>query len=183
HRMTGITDLVVPTFTPGRAPAWTQSIVGSFFNLVPLRTDIAGCVTFRDVVGRARATCLSAYAHELPFIQVLEVAPELMLPAAHEDFCATVFQVVQSPFMMAGERVGELNYTAMRRRLRSQHIGSEIPDGALWELEPHPAGGIVGSVGFCRSQFDEATVAGLAEGLQQTLQTCLSEPDRPLDRD
>jgi len=175
---TGATDLVVPTFTPGRHPAWVQNTVGSFYNLLPLRTDISGCRSLRDVVTRVRATCIAAYAHEIPFIQIMEEAPDLMASVIEPNAACCVFQVVQSPFMMGGdgEQVGDLRYVAMRRRLVSAAVGSQLPDGALWALELHPAGGIVGKVGYTTNLFDESTITRTVAEFRRVLRDTVAGP-------
>ena len=180
HTMTGATDVVVPTFTPGRAQSWTQDTVGSFFNLVPLRADLAGCETFRDVVRRVRATCLEAYAHEIPFAMVVAEAPDLMLPALQDRLAPSVFQVAQHPFMMSGERIGDITYAAMRRRTLSQPVGSDIPDGALWVLELHGSGEIVGSIGYSTNLIEENSVRAMVGEFRRVLRSTVTEPDAPL---
>jgi len=169
RELSGETDLVVPTFTPGRHPAWVLDTVGSFYNFLPLRVDIAGCAGFRDVIARARATCLAAYAHEVPFTHIDAEAPELMSVAIGEHTAASLFQVTQSPHMMGGEQIGDLRVTAMRRRAVSASVGSQIPDGVLWGLEPHPAGGIIGSLGYTTNLFGEATIAGMVSDFRRVL--------------
>ncbi len=173
---TGATDLVVPTFTPGRHPAWVQDTVGSFYNFLPLRTDIAGCASFRDVIARVRMSCLAAYAHEIPFLQLADEAPDLMAPVMECNAACCVLQVVQSPFMMNDEQVGDLRYRAMRRRLLSAPVGSQLPDGLLWSLEMHPTGGIVGKVGFTTNLFAESTVTEMVAEFRRTLRNTVVEP-------
>jgi hypothetical protein len=170
REQTGLTDLTVLTFTPGREPAWVQNTVGSFHNLLPLRTDITGCATFPEVLARVRATCLAAYAHDIPFIQILGEAPDLMSSVvADPDAAAVAFQLIQSPFIMDGKQIGDLRYVAMRRRLLSQAAGTQVPDGILWALEPHPAGGIVGKAGYTTNLFDESTVVKMVADYRQVL--------------
>ncbi|MFD2762685.1 condensation domain-containing protein [Micromonospora eburnea] len=169
----GLDEVVMPTFTPGRRPAWTLDMVGSFFNLLPLRVRTGGAGGFADLVDRVRDACLAAYRHEIPFVDLLGVAPELMAAAAGEEHASCVFQLVQSPYMAVGQRVGDLTYRAMRRRLRSQEHGSQIPDGALWAVEFDAAGGIVGSVGYRRDQFRADTVAALVAEYRDTLDRAL----------
>ncbi|MFV2174376.1 condensation domain-containing protein [Actinomadura sp. LOL_016] len=166
---TGRTDIVLPTFMPGRGEPWSHELVGFFYNFIPLRTDIAGCAGFRDVIARVRATCLAAYANELPSVQFMDEAPELMDSVSDPRTAAVVFQVTQSPHMMYGERIGDLTYTAVRRRVVSAPVGSEIPDGVLWGLETHPSGGMIGSIGYTTELFDEKTVAGMAADFQRVL--------------
>lgn len=182
HSLTGATDVVVPTFTPGRGQAWTQDTVGSFFNLLPLRTDLAGATTFREVVRRVRASCLEAYSHEIPFPLIVAEAPELMLPAGQDRLAACVFQVAQHPFMMSSERVGDVTYTAMRRRTLSQPVGSDIPDGALWVLELPAEGDIVGSIGYSSNLIEDASVRAMVGYFRRVLRIAVTAPDAPLGR-
>lgn len=169
-KMLGQDDMVIPTFTPGRHPAWVQNIVGSFYNFIPLRIDLRGCADFRDVVVRVRTACLSAYAHELTFLEIIEEAPDLMNAAIAPNGAACVFQVTQSPFMMRAERIGELTYTAIRRRVASAPVGSQIPDGALFGLELDPQGGVIGSIGYTTNLFGENSIAAMAEQYKKTLE-------------
>jgi hypothetical protein len=179
RRSSGLTDIVAATFTPGRHPAWVLDTVGSFYDFVPLRIDLAGCATARELIDRIRRVCLAAYAHEIPFLEIMNEAPDLMEPAAAERAACCVFQVVQSPHIMADELVGELRYTAMRRRLKSQPIGSAVPDGALWSLELHQPG-IVGSVGYTTNLFTEPTIETMVADFDQVLGDLLADPDQRL---
>lgn len=176
REQTGETDLTVPTFTPGRKPGWVLDTVGSFYNMLPLRTDIAGAASFLDVVGRVRRTCLGAYTHEVPFLVAAEDAPDLMAPVMEPDRACCVFQVVQSPLMMGGERVSDLRFTAIRRRVISQASGSQLPDGALLALELHPAGDIVGKLGLTGNLFDEDTAPRMVAELREVFRSLLVSP-------
>ncbi|MEU8266651.1 condensation domain-containing protein, partial [Sphaerisporangium sp. NPDC049002] len=66
RQTTGTTDIVVPTFTSGRGQTRFHDTVGSFFNFVPLRIDLAGCDTFLEAVDRTRATCIQAWSNDIP---------------------------------------------------------------------------------------------------------------------
>ncbi|HEV2376107.1 MAG TPA: condensation domain-containing protein [Streptosporangiaceae bacterium] len=164
----GRSDLVVPTFTPGRTPAWVHDTVGSFYNLLPLRADIGGSGDFAAVVARTRAACLATYPHEVPFMQLAEEAPELMRPAMEPDAALCVFQVTQSPHVVRGAEAGGLRYTAIRKRELSQPAGSQIPDGVLFGLELHPQG-LVGSIGYTTNLFTERTIAAMASHYTRVL--------------
>jgi hypothetical protein len=180
HEMTGATDVVVPTFTPGRGHARFLDTVGSFFNFLPLRTDISGCATFREVVERTRRTCIEAYTHELTLAQILAEAPELMVPAAVDGLAACVFQVVQTPFTMDSTTVGDLEYTSIWRRLLSQPVGSDIPDGMLWGLQLGPSDDVLGDVAFSSNLYDESTVVSMVSAFEQVLGRTVVDPEAPL---
>ncbi|MCI4061237.1 condensation domain-containing protein [Micromonospora sp. R77] len=180
NRMTGDTDVVVPTFSPGRADERFTYTVGPFFNLLPLRTRLADCRTFLDVVARVRRSCLDGYGHDLPFPQIAAEAPELMLPVLRDDAAACVFQVFPFPFVLDDERVGDLVWTEMRRRLVSQPVGSDVPNGALWTLNLDPVGDIVGSVQYNSNLYDERTVAAMVRGYREVLAEVVPAADAPL---
>ncbi|TCB96761.1 condensation protein [Micromonospora zingiberis] len=177
REQTGRTDLVVPTFTPGRHPAWVQNTVGSFYNFLPIRVDLTGADDFPAVIARTRAACLAAYAHELPFIQILAEAPDVMNDAIGPQAAACVLQVTQSPDMMFGQQHGELHFAAMRRRVVSAPVGSQIPDGLLFGLEASTEGGVIGSVGFTTNLFVESTVVSIVDTFRQTLDAVLPGAD------
>ncbi|MDP9612947.1 non-ribosomal peptide synthetase component F [Streptomyces demainii] len=72
-RYSGETDIVVGTPTAGRTHLETEQLVGFFVNMLPLRTDLSGDPTFRELVNRVRETALDAYAHQdLPFEKIVE---------------------------------------------------------------------------------------------------------------
>ena len=181
HGITGATDLVVPTFTPGRDGVRFQNAVGSFFNCLPLRTDLAGCATFREVVARTRASCIEAYRHELPFAHILEEAPELMAPVVVDGLASCLFQVIQTPHMMAGERAGDLEISAIRRKVLSQSVGSDIPDGTLLCLEFESGGELIGELGYSSNLYDDATARELVARLRRVLHAAVTAPDARLD--
>lgn len=183
YRRSGATDITVPTFTPGRGDdsVGFQHMVGPCFNFLPLRTDIAGCRTFRELANRVRASCLEGYANDMPSLAIFQEAPELMLPAMADDRAPCVFQVFPFPFLLDGQMVGDLEYTEIRRRLTSQPIGSDVPDGSLWTLSPLSSGELAGSVQYRTNLYDEETVAEMAAEYSTVLRAALAAPGFPLD--
>jgi acyl carrier protein len=178
HRLTGHADVVVPTFTPGRSEEFEKT-VGSFFNFLPLRVDLTGVTTFRDILERTRNTCFRAYTNDIPTMHVFSQAPELMAPAMTDDGVAFVFQVFLIPDVMDGERIGDLKLTEMRYRLTSHPVGSDVP-GALWTLNVTSTGSGIGSVQFNSNLLDEPTMNGLATEYCRLLKELVTAPDAPL---
>jgi condensation enzyme len=178
-RRTGVTDLVVPTIGANRKQTRFQETVGNFTNFIPLRNDVAGCATFGELLARIRTTCIEAYAREIPFLAVLGEAPELMAAAAADDECLVAFQVLQLPYLLDGETVGELTLRDIPRRL-SQRVGTEIPDGALWQFDIAPSGGIHAYLGYNSHKFDEATMRALADEFDLVLKDTVLDQHAPL---
>ncbi|MBL9173678.1 MAG: amino acid adenylation domain-containing protein, partial [Verrucomicrobiales bacterium] len=76
HRYTGQEDILLGTPAGNREPG-TESLFGYFINMLPLRFDVAGDPTFRELLGRVRTVVVEALAHRrVPFLRILrEVNP------------------------------------------------------------------------------------------------------------
>lgn len=178
QRRYGLGDITVPTFSPGRGPQRFQESVGSFYNFLPLRVRPAGCASFREVVLRARAACLSAYEHELLFGHVLQDVPQVAAPMARDDVAAFVFQVERTLFS-TGTPVGDLRFTEIRRNV-SAPVGGDIPDGALWTLSVEVGGDTVGSLAVNSNRYDAVTAGAMVTDFCRTVTALVADPDAAL---
>jgi hypothetical protein len=183
HRRTGLSDIVSSTFTSGRTEPEFHETVGLFFNLVPMRTDISDCETFRDLVNKTRATLLEALSYELPFREVVAQAePGLMQPFLDPSGAVNTFEVNHYPQTLEGELIGDVRYTGLRRRLISATDTSEIPNGSLWDFDLDPAGDMVGLVKYNSLDFDEPSIIGMVDEYRELLRASLASPDSALQR-
>ncbi|MFF4192777.1 condensation domain-containing protein [Nonomuraea sp. NPDC001831] len=180
-RITGATDLVVPVISSGRGQPEFQETVGPFFNFLPLRTGLDGCATFRQVVERSRRTCMDSYANEIPFLQIVAEAPELMADAALESKALCALQVWQFATGMDGERVGDLEIAEVRERLLDQPNGTDIPDGALLTFDIAPSGEVFGNFAYNSNLFTESTIVTMVADFGEILRAGLAAPDSPLE--
>jgi amino acid adenylation domain-containing protein len=96
-RWTGAEDLVVGAPVAGRRRRELEGLVGLFLDLVALRLDLSGELTFAAAAGRAREAALDAFAHQdVPFERVLqELAPQRD-PSRHPLFDVLV-NVLEPP--------------------------------------------------------------------------------------
>jgi amino acid adenylation domain-containing protein len=78
HRYTGQTDVVVGTYTANRHREELEDLIGFFVNTLPLRADLFGRPTFRQLLTQVRETALDAFEHQdLPFARLIqELSPE-----------------------------------------------------------------------------------------------------------
>jgi amino acid adenylation domain-containing protein len=73
-RYSGATEVVVGSPVAGRARPELDPLIGCFINTLPIRTDLSGEPTFRELLARVRRTTLDAYEHQwLSFDQIVEV--------------------------------------------------------------------------------------------------------------
>ncbi|MGH3756283.1 condensation domain-containing protein [Actinophytocola sp.] len=176
HKMTGRTDVVACTLTSGRGEPRFADAVGPFFNLVPLRTDLADRGSFAELVTKTRSTCLEAYAYELPFADIAAEAPDLNKPYAVGNLAACAFQAFQFPTNMDESTFGDLTYTEVRKRLLSHPNTSEIPNGTVFTLDLLPSGEIAGHIRYNKAEFLESTIEKIAADYSEILAMATTNP-------
>ncbi|WP_437759618.1 non-ribosomal peptide synthase/polyketide synthase [Sorangium sp. So ce1389] len=189
HRLTGQTDLVVGTPTTGRGRAALAEQVGYFVNPVVLRADLSGRPTFRAFLGQARATALSAFAHqEYPFALLVE-----RLQPERDPSRSPLFQVAFSlqetrragapgGVDLAGFVLGEAGARIELGELTVESI--ELEEGAApfdlaLNLAEAPEG-LLGAIQYSTDLFDGATVARLAGCFEALLRAIVADPDRSI---
>lgn len=74
-RYTGATDIVVGSPVAGRVRPELEPLIGCFINTVPLRTDLSGEPSFRELLARVRTTALAAHDNQnLSFSRIVRAA-------------------------------------------------------------------------------------------------------------
>jgi hypothetical protein len=177
HQITGRTDLAIRAFTAGRNEPQFQDTMGLFINLVPFRTDLSGCASFRDIVARTKDTCIDAIAHELPVNVIEQMIPDFI--KSREDprmsqFCLSNFQ---SQFGDLTLPIAE-GAREIHERLLQEPEHPDVPSGMVWNLDVMPTGELLTDVLFNLDEFDESTVAGWATDFRRIVTGAVGEPDR-----
>ncbi|WP_432056828.1 non-ribosomal peptide synthetase [Streptomyces sp. bgisy022] len=160
-RMTGQRDVIVGAPLAGRDHEVAESIVGCFVKSAPLRTDLSGEPTFREVVRQVHETVLEAHDHQaVPFDQVVA---ELALPRL--PGVQAVFQT-----MMNMQSTGE-----------SADLGTELDtNAAMWDLAVSlftDQEGMSGVLVYDADLFDTSTAARFAAHLETLLAEGAEHPD------
>jgi len=175
HQLTGATDLTVKAATAGRTELEFHNTMGMFLNVVPFRTEIAGCASFRDIVLATRETFIDAMANELP-IGVLEHAfPDFI--RSRENTRTSQVLILQTPSQF-GEMVLPIaeGATEVDEVLLEEAESSDILSGTEWHLAPQPDGAVSGSVHYHLDEFEEGTVKGWTAGLRRILASAVRDP-------
>ncbi|MGB7153193.1 MAG: amino acid adenylation domain-containing protein, partial [Candidatus Acidiferrales bacterium] len=72
HRYTGQTDIILGGLSACRRSPESEALLGCFMNPIPLRIDLSGNLTFRELLARAREIVLGGLDHEeMPFEQIV----------------------------------------------------------------------------------------------------------------
>ena len=97
-RYTGQEDIVIGSPIANRNRAEVEGLIGLFVNILLLRTQVFGEMTFRELLARVREVCLGAYAHQdLPFEWLVEqLRPEREL--SRPPLFQVLFQLQNMPY-------------------------------------------------------------------------------------
>lgn len=167
------TDIVLGTPVSGRTHPDLEDAVGLFVNLVPLRTDLSGNPTFRELLARVRTADLAAYQHaDIPFQKVVEaVAPRRR---------TNVHPVVQVAVTLDGHQVGTVPLTefGVRAELSVTRVAKfdlelvldsrRADDGAPTGLE--------GQLEYATDLYDAGVAEGLCDRFTGLLTRYLGDP-------
>jgi hypothetical protein len=172
------TDVVVPSFSSGRNDPRLHDIVGSVVNSLPLRTQIADCVTFRDVLARTRRTCLEAYANEIPADRIEAEAPDLRAPLREPGRCRFfAFSMFLSYVEDSLLEFADGSYQVREEVVQEETEGADLGGGFVWDMDLVPSGELTGTLRFNLDEFDQETVVGWASAFGRILAGAVLDPD------
>jgi hypothetical protein len=174
HGITGTTDPAIFTMSAGRSQRAFRDTIGPFLDFLVLRTDLAGCVTFRDVLARTRSTCLAAQAHEVSQRRVEELVPNLMRPLENPRNCDFSFGFSRPVVSAAEIRIAD--GAVPIRQAEQQSTGA--PGGLIWTMGVIHTGEALSKLQYNPNEFDQSTVEGWATTFQRVLDGAIEAPDR-----
>jgi hypothetical protein len=174
-QITGATDLAVSAVTAGRNELEFHNTMGMFLNVVPFRTEIADCASFRDIVRKTRETFIDAVANELPASVLEQSFPDFL--SSREDRRMSQLRILQTPSQY-GEMILPIaeGATEIDETLLAEAESSDIPSGMEWHLAGLPDGSLSGSVHFNPDEFAASTVDGWTTGLKRILASAARDP-------
>jgi amino acid adenylation domain-containing protein len=171
HRYTGEEDIVVGTPIAGRQMPETENLIGLFINTLPIRTNLSGAPSFRELLGRVKKVALGAYAHQdLPFeLLVKELQPERTL--AHNP----LFQVM---FVLQSEEITALQLPG----LVTEHfrVGNVMANFDLTLDIVERDGQLVCLFESNADLFAAETVAQLMSHFQTLLENLVANPEQKI---
>ena len=167
-RFSGQDQIVLGTDVANRTTAETEKLIGFFINLLPLRGDLSGNPTFRELLRSVRKSALGAYAHQdLPFDKLVEeLQPERRSGQT---------PIVQALFVMQNTPQVRRSFAGLETGSFSQPVRYSKFDLAVFMSEKgdHLEGHWV----FRKDLFNPETIRGIARQFQTLLQSASSNPD------
>ncbi|GAA2814561.1 amino acid adenylation domain-containing protein [Kitasatospora sp. CM 4170] len=173
QRWSGQSDLVVGSPVANRNHPQTEGLIGFFVNMLPLRTDLSGNPTFRELLGRVRESALAAYAHQdVPFERIVEeVRPDR--DAGGRTPFANLLLVLQNTPETAIELHG------LRMEVAAVDTGTAKFDLHLQVTETPQ--GLTGLADYSTELYEERTVRRFVDQWLHLLAAAVAAPDTRLD--
>jgi len=167
HRYSEREDLVVGVPATTRDRIEYERTVGNFVNLLPVRLQLTGALSFRQLLARVRATTLEAYRHKhMPFDRIIaEVAPRRS--ATHNPLYQVLLELA---------RDGEVALHGLRvRRPWPPHPGRQLLDlSFVLSEEDHQ---VWGELTYNADLLDADAAAGIAEHFVVLIEHAVANPD------
>ncbi|MGE3912650.1 MAG: condensation domain-containing protein, partial [Chloroflexota bacterium] len=173
-RYTGQDDVLIGSPMAGRSRADLERTVGYLVNVLPLRADLAGQPTFRELVRQIRDTLLEALDHQdYPFSLLVE-----RLRPARDPGRSPLVQVLFIWYRSALLEASGGDGAASEREVVAWEQRGAPYDLMLLMTEVH--GGLVGRLQYNADLFNAETMQRLAGHFRRLLESVLSDPDQPV---
>ena len=168
-RYTGQDDIVVGTPIAGRNRVEIENLIGFFVNTLPLRTNLSGNPTFRQLLDRVKEMSLGAYAHQdLPFEKLVEeLNPKRDM--SHSPIFQVVFGMQNAPresLALHGLTMTPLPLTRETAKFDLTLNVSETDNGLFCWLE------------YNTDLFDRDTISRMLGHFETLLEGVVADPER-----
>jgi len=178
NQITGATDLTLDAVTSGRNELAFHNTMGLFLNVLPFRTEIADCTSFRDVVRSTRETFIDAMANELPAGLLEQTFPDYIRSRENPRMAQFLISDASSPGGESSYPIAE-GAKGIDASILADAETHDLPGGGtVWYLSMRADGPLSGSVQFNRDEFEASTVQGWTAGLKRILASAVREPDQ-----
>lgn len=171
----GQDDFAVGVTVAGRSRPETEGLIGYFINDLPLRADLLGDPTFRELLGRVRTRVLQVFEHqEMPFIQLVR---DLNPPRSPSRQPLVQAEMVFQNTPTASQELPGLEW--------SDSPGIEETAGADFELSLSVDQNDVGyefSLSYRADLFEAETAQRILTDLRALLKAATSQPDQSLSQ-
>jgi hypothetical protein len=174
HRYNPRGDVVLTCFLAGRDRPELAEAIGPFLNVAPIRTDLSGEPTFRELLRRVRAALIEVYARQdLPFVKLVQgVLPDR--PPSRTAFSRLGFNILSSPIRPGDARPG----SGLRLETFLPAEAEAKYDVAFIASERQDAFTL--SLTLAADLFEEASLPAMLDDLQTVLRNALNDPDTPV---
>jgi amino acid adenylation domain-containing protein len=169
-RYSGQDDILLGVPIANRNHLTSESIVGALVNTLPLRTDLSGDPTFRQLLRRVREALLDAYAHqEMPFDKLVqELQPERY--TSHSPLVQVLVNFLDAPVPRQGFEGLSWEPFDLDRGAAQFDLTLALDWGSQARLR----------LEYSTDLFERSTAARMLAHLEAFLAAAVADPDRRL---
>ncbi|MEH1914726.1 amino acid adenylation domain-containing protein [Nostoc sp.] len=169
YRYTGQTDIVVGSPIASRNRAEVESLIGFFVNVLVLRTDLSGDLSFQELLAQVKSTALEAYIHQdLPFEKLVEeIQPNRDL--SYNPLFQVMFVLQNVP--ISNPRLSDVSVTC-----QEGYNGTSKFDLTLFMEDDEQ--GLVATCEYNTDLFNADTIARMLLHFQTLLESIVSNPEQ-----
>ena len=170
NRCSGDTDIVVGVPVQGRDRPETLGVVGFFINMLPVRTDLSGDPSFRELLARVRKASAADLVHQhLPFERIVEdLQPGRRMGETPLFNTTCILLDGSSRVARAGWGQGMSEFDRGTAPFDLTLVLSVTSEGHRLSFRYNSA------------LFEVATVKRMMSHLVRVLESVVSDPDRPI---
>ena len=178
YRHTGQEIILVRTTVANRNRSEVQGLIGFFANIVCLRTDISGDLSFRELLQNVRAVVLEAFDHQdFPIVKLAEqlwgASVDSLYPMLPISFPGVSLEDKGSA-ALEPTPFGEIEVSRLKKR--PIHVPQQQSRFVL-SFSERPEG-MVASWGYNPDVFEHATVGRFLGDLRALLEGIATDPDK-----
>jgi amino acid adenylation domain-containing protein len=171
YRSTGQTDIIIGTDVANRTHLKTEDLIGFFVNLLTLRTNLSGALTFRQVLRIVREMVLAAYSHQdLPFEMLVEHL-RLERKKNRTPLVQALFVLQNTPG--SSKQFADITTESLQRKVTVKF------DFTLFMYEGPD--GLGGTMVYSTDLFNKATIEMLMQRFEMLLHSCVEALDTSIE--
>jgi amino acid adenylation domain-containing protein len=178
-RYSGSQDVAVGAPFSGRDLPGTEDAVGFYLNTLPLRADLSGAPTFRQLLARTRQTVADAYTHQrVPYGLIAE---RLGRAAPSEGRAPTEDPYLQVCLVPEDIYRHEMTFAGLTSAFEYHDTGIAKFDLTV-NLIPDPGGGLRLTAEYRTDLYAAPRVERLLGHLRTLLESAVADPDVRVER-
>lgn len=189
HRATGQDDVLLSTAVANRSRPEFEPLIGFFVNVLPLRGDLSGALSFTALIRQLRQVVLDAFSHQdTPFEKIVEELQPKRSPS-HHPLVQAVMALYESPqhtaLQMSGLDVRPLEQGVQFCRMDLEFLFWESrgapPTAGSERSAAEKEAGLEGLWNYNLDLFEPATIKGMIAQFTALLESAAASPDASID--
>ncbi|MDJ0597352.1 MAG: amino acid adenylation domain-containing protein [Crocosphaera sp.] len=162
-------DIIIGTPVTERQSQETKDLIGLFVNILPIRSNLTNCHTFRNFLNQIKTVCLEAYTHQdIPFeqlIQILQPKRDLSYHPIFQVMFDLKEQSIQEP------QLNNLTISIIKKLEPAYNLDLTL-------LMEENDGKLIGKWQYNSDLFDESKIQKMSEHFEILLSEIIAKPDK-----